>query len=137
MKRLPFPLAAVLAACLLALPGASALARHEHPEKHYQKLWCDRQGGVLEVVMPSGSRCDCLTDSHAVEFDFAPKWAESVGQALNYAAQTGRKAGVVLIVEKPGDRRFVRQILIVKKYNGLELDVWLVDADGNDLGEAR
>ena len=126
----------ILPLLILAM-AVPALARHEHPERYYQKLWCDRQSGVMEVVMPSGSRCDCLTESHAVEFDFAPKWAESVGQALNYAAQTGRKAGVVLIVEKPADRRHVQQILIVKRYNSLDMDVWLVDAEGNDLGEVR
>lgn len=45
------------------------------------------------------TRVDCLTDVHAVEFDFANKWAESVGQALHYQLMTGKKAMVVLILE--------------------------------------
>ncbi len=45
------------------------------------------------------TRVDCLTDVHAVEFDFANKWAESVGQALHYQLMTGKKDMVVLILE--------------------------------------
>ena len=37
----------------------------------------------------------------AVEFDFASKWAESIGQAEHYAKMTGKKVMVVLILEDP------------------------------------
>ena len=47
------------------------------------------------------ARVDCLTDKYAVEFDFANKWAESIGQALHYLRMTGKKAKVVLILEDP------------------------------------
>ena len=42
-----------------------------------------------------------MTSCHAVEFDFANKWAESIGQALHYQYMTGKKAMVVLILEDP------------------------------------
>ena len=38
---------------------------------------------------------------HAIEFDFAEKWAESIGQALHYSFMTGKRAKVVLILENP------------------------------------
>lgn len=41
----------------------------------------------MEVVAPDGTRCDILTDEYAIEVDFANKWAEAIGQALNYAIQ--------------------------------------------------
>ncbi|MBR1942300.1 hypothetical protein IJ843_01035 [bacterium] len=44
---------------------------------------------------------DCLTETHAVEFDFHNKWAESIGQALHYQKMTDKRAKVVLIIEKP------------------------------------
>ena len=47
------------------------------------------------------TRVDCLTDKYAVEFDFANKWAESIGQALHYQLMTGKKAKVVLSLEDP------------------------------------
>ena len=46
------------------------LAKREHPEKWYQKRWCREQGGQMEVVLPDKTRCDCVTDTHAIEFDF-------------------------------------------------------------------
>jgi len=45
-------------------------AKREHPEKWYQVKWCQEHKGQIEVVLPDGTRCDCLTDTHAVEFDF-------------------------------------------------------------------
>ena len=52
--------------------------------------------------MPDGTRCDILIDTHAIEVDFADKWAEAVGQSLNYAIQTGKKAGIVLVLKDRG-----------------------------------
>jgi hypothetical protein len=49
------------------------LAKREHPEKWYQERWCRKQGehgGQTEVVLPGKTRCDCVTDTHAIEFDF-------------------------------------------------------------------
>jgi hypothetical protein len=57
-------------------------------------------------VLPDGTRCDCLTDTHAIEFDFGNKWAEAVGQSAYYALQTQKKAGIVLILESPKDIKF-------------------------------
>ena len=62
--------------------------------------------GQVEVVLPDGTRCDCLTDTHAIEFDFGSKWAEAIGQSAYYALQTGRKAGVVLVLETAKDRKY-------------------------------
>jgi len=68
--------------------------------KPYQEKWCTEHGGQVEVVLPDRTRCDCLTETHAIEFDFGKKWAEAIGQALYYAIQTGKKPGIVLILEK-------------------------------------
>jgi hypothetical protein len=49
---------------------APLLAKREHPEKWYQEEWCEAYEGQVEVVLPDGTRCDCVTDTHAIEFDF-------------------------------------------------------------------
>ena len=46
------------------------LAKREHPEKWYQVKWCQAHKGQVEVVLPDGTRCDWVTDTHAIEFDF-------------------------------------------------------------------
>jgi len=38
------------------------LAKREHPEKWYQEQWCAAHKGQVEVALPDGTRCDCLTD---------------------------------------------------------------------------
>jgi hypothetical protein len=66
-----------------------------------------------------------MTMTHAVEFDFAPKWAEAVGQALYYGAVTGKKPAVVLI-HKSGqvDERYRRRINTIMDAYGIRMDVW-------------
>ncbi|MBU4231741.1 MAG: hypothetical protein L6277_15050 [Desulfobacterales bacterium] len=90
---------------LLIIPSI-ALAGHKHPEKWYQQQWCSEHGGQVEVILPDKTRCDCLTETHAIEFDFGPKWAEAIGQALYYGLQTGKKPGIVLIMENEGDYKY-------------------------------
>jgi hypothetical protein len=60
-------------------------AKREHPEKWYQERWCKENNGQAEVVLPDGTRCDCVTDTHAIEFDFGNNWAEAVGQSSYYS----------------------------------------------------
>lgn len=75
--------------------------KHTHNESSYQHAWCSQHNGIEEYENSDFTRVDCLTDKHAVEFDFANKWAESIGQSLHYQRMTGKKAKVVLILENP------------------------------------
>ena len=56
-------------------------------------------GGTLEYVLSDKARVDCLLPDLAVEFDFANKWAECIGQAIYYGKMTDRQAACVLIME--------------------------------------
>jgi hypothetical protein len=103
-----------VALIILLLLSVTASAGHLHKEKEYQKQWCAEAGGITEFVLDDGARVDCLTDEYAIEFDFAPKWAEAIGQALYYAEKTGRKPGVVLILEGDADQsRFTDRLKVV------------------------
>ena len=73
---------------------------HPHNEVSYQHAWCSAHGGVEEYVLADKTRVDCLTDTHAIEFDFADKKYEAVGQSLHYAVMTNKKPGIVLILDK-------------------------------------
>ena len=87
--------------CLLACQTSKPIKKNE---RWYQERWCARHGGRVEVKMPDNTRCDCLTRDYAIEFDFASKRFEGIGQAIHYAELTGKKAGLVLICKKPSDR---------------------------------
>ena len=103
-----------------------AEAKHIHLEKYYQEKWCVEKSGEVEVVLPDRTRCDCLTRTHAVEFDFGNKWAEAIGQSLYYSIQTGRRAGVALILEKPSDYKYWVRLNTVIDHNNLKIDTWIV-----------
>lgn len=127
------PLLLLLIALCLAIPAqALAASPHAHPERWYQERWCASRG-QMEVVMPDQSRVDCMNATHAVEFDFSKKWAESIGQALNYGAQSGKTPGVVLILEAPGDVRYLERVRTVRRTYGLPLEVWAVDREGREV----
>lgn len=89
----------ILLLCLLLIFVPAAQAKRLHPEAEYQTFWCDKRGGVKEYVLPDKARVDCLLPNMAVEFDFANKWAECVGQALYYGRMTGKQPACVLIME--------------------------------------
>ena len=99
-------------------------AKREHPEKWYQEMWCKVNNGEVEVVLPDGTRCDCLTDTHAIEFDFGNNWAEAIGQSAYYALQTGKKAGVVLVLETAKDRKYWMRLNTTIEHFNLPIDTW-------------
>lgn len=93
---------------LTILPAAAKRLYHE---AEYQKAWCDKRGGVMEYELPDKTRVDCLLPDMAVEFDFANKWAECIGQALYYGQRTGKTPACVLIMER-GDKdlKYLRRL---------------------------
>ena len=76
-------------------------------EKDYVNKYCT---GKIEYVLPDRTRIDCLTDEYAIEYDYAKKWAESIGQSLYYAKKTGKKPAVAIIISKPSDRKYIKRI---------------------------
>lgn len=56
--------------------------------------------------------------------DFGPKWAEAIGQALYYSLQTGKRAGVALILEKPKDHKYWIRLNSTIQHFGLPIDTW-------------
>ncbi len=134
MKRWISPvevLAALVVIILISFTIRSvdvAAAKRNHHEKWYQDLWVTAHGGRAEVVLKSGARCDILTNTHAVEVDFADKWAEGLGQAQHYASQTGKRAAVLLIMENGRDIRYLNRLRSTRDYFKLPVDIWVYKA---------
>ena len=84
---------------LLCLLPQISFAKHLYKEVEYQTYWCNKNNGKLEYKLNDNTRVDCLLPDMAVEFDFASKWAECIGQALYYGQQTKRTPSCVLIME--------------------------------------
>lgn len=116
-----------LIVCLLillfsTLPSFAAL------EKDYQKLWCSVNNGRTEVVLPDKTRVDCVTETHAIEFDFAKKWGEAIGQSLYYASALKKTPGIVLILENPEkDTKYLKRLQTVAEKYGIS--VWTITSN--------
>ena len=79
-------------------------------EAYYVSQWCRDDFGKREFVLWDNTRVDCLTKDYAIEFDFAKKWAESIGQALYYAKMTGKKPAVTLILTQLEDYKYIKRV---------------------------
>ena len=110
--------------------------KHKHSESSYQHAWCSQHKGIEEFENKDFTRVDCLTDKYAVEFDFANKWHESIGQALHYGLMTGKKPMVVLILDNPEKQMvyYYRVKKLAKKYKFdvkyITDDILHLDKDG-------
>ncbi|PIQ96232.1 MAG: hypothetical protein COV67_10640 [Nitrospinae bacterium CG11_big_fil_rev_8_21_14_0_20_56_8] len=116
----------ILAFALIVLSPSNSESRKSHPEKDYQEKWCRENGGIREIVQKDRTRVDCLTAQYAVEVDFGPKWAEAVGQALHYAEQTGKRAGIVLILEKKNDWKYWVRLKRLIRHHRLDIQLWSI-----------
>jgi len=104
---------------LLIMPVS---AKHDFNERHYQNIWCKEHNGISEYVLPDKTRVDCLTKDYAVEFDFASKWAESIGQSLYYAKMTNKKPMAVLIFEQNKDEVYYKRAETLANDYNITLD---------------
>lgn len=122
MKKIKAIVALALAAPLLLC------AARLNPESHYQKIAAEKYGAESEVTMPDGTRCDLVTETHAIEVDFADKWGEAIGQSLNYAIQSNKRAGIILILESESDERHLIWVNSIVRYYDLPIDVLAIRA---------
>ena len=93
-------------------------------ESYYVDNWCTSDFGRKEVVLWDMTRVDCLSKDYAIEFDFAKKWAEAVGQSLYYSTMTGKKPAIALILTSLTDYKYVKRIERLDK----DIKVFLIKA---------
>ena len=79
-------------------------------EDFYVTQWCNPNFGRKEAVLWDMTRVDCLAKDYAIEFDFAKKWAESIGQSLYYSKLTGKQPAVALILTSLTDYKYVKRV---------------------------
>ena len=111
----------LIAILLSAIPLHAAI----HPEKWYQQGVAKALQGKMEAPVENG-RVDVLTGTHAIEVEFAAKWKNALGQSLWYALQTGKVAGIVLVIEdEKRDRGHLIRLGAVIEANKLPIRVWV------------
>ena len=106
---------------ILILVSLPAIATQRiYSEKTYQTQWCKAHNGTMEYKLSDNTRVDCLTDTLAVEFDFANKWAECIGQSQYYSLKTNKQAACVLIMERgEKDLKYLNRLCKVAYKKGI------------------
>lgn len=94
-------------------------------EAYYQNMFAQEIKGQTEVVLNDRARVDIVTQEYAIEVDFAPKWAESIGQSLYYGIMLHKKPGVVLIVDGNKEQRYINRLLYTAE--NYYITVWILD----------
>lgn len=124
-KILWFNTKSILILFLIFVFSSQAYAgKRLHKEREYQDAWCTEHKGETEYVLEDKTRVDCLTDTHAVEVDFADHWYCAVGQSLHYARMSGKKPGIVLIIEDQKDEKYLERLRAIAE--DVEIKVWVV-----------
>jgi len=101
-------------------------------ESYYQALMAKHLNGQKEVLLDDKTRVDILTDTFAIEVDFAEKWSEGVGQSLYYGNKLHKKAGIVLVINGLEDDRFVQRLMSVAIKH--DITVWVIDYNNDGWG---
>ena len=110
----------------LLLTASLLQAKHLHKEKYYQKIFCSKINGLIEYELTNKTRIDCLTNTYAIEVDFANKFYEAIGQSLYYGLVTNHSPGIVLILENPKkDIKYLKRLMKVAKVH--KITVWTLD----------
>ncbi|WP_411845923.1 hypothetical protein AAFN60_20395 [Roseibacillus persicicus] len=121
-------MAKYLIASLFLLLLSSGFAENE---AYYRSIFAKLVSGKEEVTLADKTRCDVVTDTHAIEVEFANKWTEGLGQSLWYAFQTDKKAGIVLILKDEKDRRFLIRLQSLIRHRKLnDVTVWTISKSG-------
>jgi len=114
--------------CLSSFSAKSQIG--DYSEKEIADYIQGLIGGQREVSVPSG-RIDLVHNDIAYEIEWASKWKESIGQALWYAQQSNNKPGIILLLKKKSDYKYLLQLNSTLVYSNLneEFKVFLFPTD--------
>jgi hypothetical protein len=101
------------------------------PERLYTELIRDKFFGVMNFHTNTGKIVDVLSKEYAIEVDFTHKWAEAIGQCLQYAYETNRSPCIVFIYDSVRDFRLLHSIRYTLKR--LCITVYTIDYLTRDI----
>jgi uncharacterized membrane-anchored protein len=93
-------------------------------ESYYQNNFANQIKGKTEVILDDKARVDIVTDTFAIEVDFAEKWAESIGQSQYYARKLNKKAGILLVINPATDDKYLKRLIITTIYENVTVWLW-------------
>lgn len=108
---------------ILILLTVSNISYAKKDERYYQNNHCIKLSGVIEYTLMDKTRIDCLTSKYAIEYDWAKKWAECLGQSLHYASITKKTPMCGLIGTKDEFDKFSLKIKNISDNYNLSVEI--------------
>lgn len=131
MKKIQFLTTLIIIPIILLLPALSrdncASGIYPVPDDYYKRKWCTEHNGAIDVKISDGTTADCITSSHVVEFQLAPNWTDAIGRSLYYCRETGKKAGIVLIIKDEKGLEDWKRLNTIIKHFTLPIDTWKLE----------
>ncbi len=91
-------------------------------EREQVERLAEKYNAKTEVVMWDRTRVDLLNKTHAIEVDWSHKYSEGIGQAIYYAAITGKQPGLILLVKDLSkEQRFIYRAQIACNASGVDM----------------
>jgi hypothetical protein len=56
--------------------------------------------------------------------DFADKWAKAIGQSLIYAVQTGKKAGIIMVLKNRGNEKHLEKLRKMARHYSVDVEIF-------------
>ena len=116
----------IFALIFLAQPAYAKRLKHEAV---YQKEWCTKHNGAIDYKLNDNSKVDCITDTHAVEFDYGEKWIQAMRKSRHQSLNTGKAPGIVLILENSKDKKYLHKLREITENRRLGIKIWTVGVD--------
>jgi len=101
-------------------------AKNKYNEKYYQQKHCK---GILEYHLKDKTRVDCLTSKYVIEFEWANKYFEAIGQSLHYARLTNKKPAIALILKKDSDMTYYNKLIDIIIFHDLKIKVFIIKGE--------
>lgn len=112
-------------------PAAAHLTEADYIERIMDEMFGEVRP-ESEVILPDGSRVDIIEDVSdvAYEVDHSHKKFEAIGQALFYSAMTGKRPGIVLLMDgsEQSKKDYLRCRLVCNRHN-IELKTYRKEPD--------
>ena len=109
------------------LIASTLFAKETYNEAYFTSIIAKELKGQEEYRLPNRKRIDILTNEYAFEVDWVSKaWSEGVGQALHYALMTGKKPGVIVLIDKAHKANLDALIKTATEYN-IKVIIYHVD----------
>lgn len=113
----------IILAVLILAPALTSAAKR--PISYYKNKWCQRMSGKTDVIYHKVV-LDCATNDYIFIFEYSYRWRNAIGKALYYSLETGKRPGVVLIIEKPREQFYFKLMKNLISYFSLPIDYFQI-----------